>query len=404
VADTREEADKGKSERIHALDGLRTMMLSLVILYHCVLSYVVAPSRNWPFKDDMTTLGADLIVRFIHAFTLPTFFMMAGFFSAMLYLRRGAAEFARNRAARIALPFAVGWMILHPIVGAGFVFSRAAQTGSLSDGIAAVGASIAAGTLLFPNNTMHLWFMYDLVFFYAAILALAPIILSLPIAWREAALAAFGLVLARPWLRLPVLALITFGMLRMVGGTLFASLSFVPNWRLLLGYGMYFGIGWLLHLKREQIAGFERFAWTHVLIALGIFFILEPALRSGLLTGGSLSRFSILLWSTIAGATTVWLFFFGLTGLFLRHFNRPSPAIRYVVDAAFWIYLVHLPLAIWLPGLFSTLVVPAGIKILMVLAITYVVGFLSYDLFVRSTMVGSTLSGRRYPRVIFGAA
>jgi glucan biosynthesis protein C len=380
------------------------MMLSLVILYHCVLSYVVAPSRNWPFKDDMTTLGADLIVRFIHAFTLPTFFMMAGFFSAMLYLRRGAAEFARNRAARIALPFAVGWMILHPIVGAGFVFSRAAQTGSLSDGIAAVGASIAAGTLLFPNNTMHLWFMYDLVFFYAAILALAPIILSLPIAWREAALAAFGLVLARPWLRLPVLALITFGMLRMVGGTLFASLSFVPNWRLLLGYGMYFGIGWLLHLKREQIAGFERFAWTHVLIALGIFFILEPALRSGLLTGGSLSRFSILLWSTIAGATTVWLFFFGLTGLFLRHFNRPSPAIRYVVDAAFWIYLVHLPLAIWLPGLFSTLVVPAGIKILMVLAITYVVGFLSYDLFVRSTMVGSTLSGRRYPRVIFGAA
>jgi hypothetical protein len=167
---------------------------------------------------------------------------------------------------------------------------------------------------------------------------------------------------------------------------------------------MYFGIGWLLHLKREQIAGFERFAWTHVLIALGIFFILEPALRSGLLTGGSLSRFSILLWSTIAGATTVWLFFFGLTGLFLRHFNRPSPAIRYVVDAAFWIYLVHLPLAIWLPGLFSTLVVPAGIKILMVLAITYVVGFLSYDLFVRSTMVGSTLSGRRYPRVIFGAA
>jgi hypothetical protein len=40
----------------------------------------------------------------------------------------------------------------------------------------------------------------------------------------------------------------------------------------------------------------------------------------------------------------------------------------------------------------------------MVLAITYVVGFLSYDLFVRSTMVGSTLSGRRYPRVIFGAA
>ena len=119
----------------------------------------------------MTTLGADLIVRLIHAFTLPTFFMMAGFFSAMLYLRRGAAEFARNRAARIALPFAVGWMILHPIVGAGFAFANAAQSGSLSDGMAAVGTSMADGSLLFPDNTMHLWFMYDLIFFYAAILA-----------------------------------------------------------------------------------------------------------------------------------------------------------------------------------------------------------------------------------------
>jgi glucans biosynthesis protein C len=62
----------------------------------------------------------------------------------------------------------------------------------------------------------------------------------------------------------------------------------------------------------------------------------------------------------------------------------------------FWIYLVHLPLAIWLPGQFSTLVLPAGIKILMLL-VTYVVGFVSYDLFVRSTRLGSTLSGRRYP-------
>jgi hypothetical protein len=100
----------------------------------------------------------------------------------------------------------------------------------------------------------------------------------------------------------------------------------------------------------------------------------------------------------------VWLFFFGLTGLFLRHFNHPSAAIRYVVDGAFWIYLVHLPLAIWLPGLFATLLLPAWIKILMVLALTYLVGFVTYDLFVRSTMVGSTLSGRRYPRVIFAAA
>ena len=254
------EAGAGASERIYALDGLRTTMLFFVVLFHCLLSYIVAPSRNWRFKDEMTTPVADLVVAFIHAFTLPTFFMLAGFFSAMLYLRRGAEVFARNRALRIALPFAIGWAVLHPIVGAGYVFANGVQSGSLSDGLAAAGAALVDGSLLFRDSTLHLWFMYDLLFFYAIALMLGPMVMRVPAAWREGALALFGRLIARPWLRLPLLALMTFGMLRMVGGTLYASLSFVPNWRLLLGYGMYFGFGWLLYLKRDLVRGFERFA------------------------------------------------------------------------------------------------------------------------------------------------
>ena len=147
------EAGAGASERIYALDGLRTTMLFFVVLFHCLLSYIVAPSRNWRFKDEMTTPVADLVVAFIHAFTLPTFFMLAGFFSAMLYLRSGAEMFARNRALRIALPFAVGWTILHPVVGAGYVFANGVQSGSLGDGLAAAGAALVDGSLLFRDST-----------------------------------------------------------------------------------------------------------------------------------------------------------------------------------------------------------------------------------------------------------
>jgi peptidoglycan/LPS O-acetylase OafA/YrhL len=308
--------------------------------------------------------------------------------------------FARNRALRIALPFAVGWTILHPVVGAGYVFANGVQSGSLGDGLAAAGAALVDGSLLFRDSTLHLWFMYDLLFFYASALALAPMVMRAPAAWREAALALFGSVIARPWLRLPLLALMTFGMLRMVGGTLYASLSFVPNWRLLLGYGMYFGFGWLLYLKRDLIRGFERFAWTHAILGLAIFLLTLPVVR--LLTEGPLRRPAFILVSMAVSAIVVWLLFFGLTGLFLRHFNRPSPAVRYVVDASFWVYLVHLPLTIFLPGVFSNLAWLPSIKILMVLAITLLFGFVTYDLFVRSTVIGSVLNGRRYPRVLFG--
>ena len=135
-------------------------------------------------------------------------------------------------------------------------------------------------------------------------------------------------------------------------------------------------------------------------MGLAIFLLTLPVVR--LLTEAPLRRAAFILVSMVVSATVVWLLFFGLTGLFLRHFNRPSPAVRYVVDASFWVYLVHLPLTIWLPGLFSNLAWVPSVKILMVLAITLLFGFVTYDLFVRSTIIGSVLNGRRYPRVLFG--
>ncbi len=383
-------------QRIYALDSLRATMIFLVVLYHCLLSYIVAPSRNWVFKDEMTTFLADVVIRFIHVFTLPTFFMLAGFFSAMLYLQRGGGTFLRSRATRIALPFAVAWMILHPMVGAGFVFANGAQSGSLRNGLAAAGAAMMDGSLFFPDNTMHLWFMYDLMFFYAVVLVLVPIAMYLPSAWRAVALRIFGSIISGPFLRLPILALITFAMLRMVGGTLYASLSFVPNWRLLLGYGLYFGFGWLLYLKRDLIHSFDRLAWTQTLLGVSLFFIVGASIA--LLPAGTIPRSTIVFMLMSMGATVVWLLFFGLTGLYVKYFNRPSSVIRYIVDSSFWIYLAHLPLAIWLPGLFSGLAIFAWIKILMVLSITYLIGFATYDLFVRPTFIGAILSGRRYPR------
>lgn len=392
----------GSSERIHALDTLRATMLSFVVLFHTVLSYTTRPSRMWTFQDSMTTSAADFIVRFVHLFTLPTFFMLAGFFSGMLYLRRGPEEFTHNRAIRIVLPFVVGWLVLHPIVGAGFIFAPAAKGASLSEGWAAVRAAFADGSLFFPDSTIHLWFMYNLIFYYAVVLAVVPLILCLPAAWRDGAVAVFAFIIARPLLRLVVLIPMTAGMLWMVGGSLYASLSFVPNLLLHSAYGMYFTFGWLLYLVRDQIQGFSRFAWTQTLLGMAIFVLTGPILR--LLLGNRLLPAIMLIMVTILGAMLVWMFFFGLSGLFLRYFNRPSPAVRYLVDASFWIYLVHLPLTIWLPGLFSGVAAPALMKILVVLGITYVFAIATYDLFVRATVIGLVLSGRRHPRALFGAA
>jgi peptidoglycan/LPS O-acetylase OafA/YrhL len=222
--------------------------------------------------------------------------------------------------------------------------------------------------------------------------------MHLPATLRQRSRAILGAVVTRPLLRLAILTPLTAVMLRMVGGTLYASLSFVPNWPLLLGYGLFFAVGWLLYLQREHFLKFERFAWTQTLAGLVILLFFLPAVRE---LAGPLPRPTLLFLSTLVNGTVVWLLFFGLTGLFLRHLNRPSPIARYVADASFWIYMIHLPIVIWVAGILSVVAWTPWLKIGVILVVTYLAGFLSYDLFVRSTIIGAVLSGRRYERRFF---
>ena len=56
-------------------------------------------------------------------------------------------------------------------------------------------------------------------------------------------------------------------------------------------------------------------------------------------------------WTVITSGVTMGLLVFGFIGLFMRYLNSYNPVMRYITDASYWIYLMHLPFAIWIPGL-----------------------------------------------------
>ena len=98
--------------RYHSLDGLRAVMMLLGLVLHAAISYGAFPYRDaWPFKDRSTLPLFDILVFTIHIFRMPVFYVMAGFFAAMLHLRRGPGGLVRNRATRILVPFVVGWVV-----------------------------------------------------------------------------------------------------------------------------------------------------------------------------------------------------------------------------------------------------------------------------------------------------
>ena len=84
----------------------------------------------------------------------------------------------------------------------------------------------------------------------------------------------------------------------------------------------------------------------------------------------------------------------------MRYLDKPSPWGRYFSDASYWLYLVHLPLTLWVPGLLSPFGWSPFIKSGITLAVTTGVTVLTYHLLVRSTPIGTLLNGRRYPRAL----
>ena len=55
----------------------------------------------WPFKDrDSTHPLFDLLVGYIHAFRMPVFFAVAGFFGALLFHEKSPRDMLKNRLAR----------------------------------------------------------------------------------------------------------------------------------------------------------------------------------------------------------------------------------------------------------------------------------------------------------------
>ena len=82
--------------------------------------------------------------------------------------------------------------------------------------------------------------------------------------------------------------------------------------------------------------------------------------------------------------------------LFVNLFNVESNRLRYISDASYWVYIIHLPLTHFIPGLFHQSSMNVFIKFTITSIIVTGICFTTYHYLVRSTFIGEFLNGRRY--------
>src|SRR3569623_690097 len=137
-----------ESLRRHDLDALRAFAMLLGIALHASLSFSMIP---WVVHDSRQSDMYSLFMMAVHGFRMPLFFLVSGFFTAMLWRKRGLASLLKQRALRILVPCLVGAAMMPPLLNwvTAWAVPNAVPVATADDG------SIAAAVRSSDSAALH---------------------------------------------------------------------------------------------------------------------------------------------------------------------------------------------------------------------------------------------------------
>lgn len=330
------------SGRRHDLDWIRIAAFALLIVYHVGLAY---GPYDWHVHSAHTLEWIREGVLITNPWRLTLLFLVSGAALRFMTLRKTPAEVARLRVARLGPPLVFGVLVLVTIQSWIEAMDKSHESISypawlwhefspsgLADGV--------------PLN--HLWFVLYIAVYSFIVVAL----LNRP-AWIAAAEARIGPAL-RGWRLLIIPALY----LMVVRAWLFPHFGLTNNivwdWYNHAQSLAAFLFGFLAVRQESLWKDFQRFRW----IGLGVaavalpLMMLQVAHPGGGAYGGIPRNVVVALdqWAVMVAVL-------GFASLYLR--KSASPALTYLNDAVFTLYLAHqtiLVCAVWL-------IRPAGLPV-----------------------------------------
>jgi peptidoglycan/LPS O-acetylase OafA/YrhL len=319
---------------------------------------------------------------------MPLFFLLSGFFTSMLWQRRGLASLIKHRARHIALPLFVGLFTVLPAVVVGALIAA-----MLPAGAPLVQPESATGPEFSFAHMWFLWYLLWLLAAFAAVAALATYVTrhsaGARILWPLSLKVAL-------WL-LPLVTIVP--QLMMGAGSTEPAFGpdtdegLLPALRILAYYATFFAFGTLLFLGRDRshapLVAIVGRRWR-VLLPAATLLIFPAALAATY-------QASVNMWPAAAVLQTAyaWTMSFALIGLFHHFLATERYWIRFMSDASYYMYLMHLPLVFVAQGVVAAWPVPALLKFLLICVAVFALLLLSYRYLVRYTIVGRLLNGVR---------
>jgi fucose 4-O-acetylase-like acetyltransferase len=330
--------------RLLFVDNIRILLIILVVMLHLSVTYGGAGS--WYYKEGRADTVSSILLSLhngtVQAFSMGLFFLIAGYFTAGSYDRKGPARFLKDRLLRLGIPMlcydmVIGPLIAYPLIRTGVWQSAGSYRGYL--------AWYYSG---FHIGTGPLWFVEALLIFAIGYVLWRRIAgagprptvneANLPGSGAIAAFAvALGLVsfLVRIWLPIGW----TFGPLNF-------QFPFFPQYVCLFVVGvMAYRRNWLTRIPDAAGRLWLSVAVLFVAVLLPALTVAGGALSGDLMPfmgGLHWQCLAYALWEQVAAVAII----IALLVLFRKRLNRQGRLTRTASASAYTVYIIHGPIII----------------------------------------------------------
>ena len=374
------------TKRYHGVDVVRALAMLAGIPFHACLSYGLI-NYDWAI---MTSNGHPLMDFFgysIRIFRMPLFFFIAGFFANLVFIKN-KKSFLSDRIRRITIPLIVTSLFLLPLLKS--LWLTGEQPSLLFQGELKQLWSYIISTFWEPSspelvrhsvNFAHLWFLlyltcFSLLTYLFTKLKFNPLLSKM--------LRSGHVCLA--------VTLTFFSLLLMKGSWVDEPFTWYPKISLLFYYGVFYFYGWFAFHSRQKFDQIlnQKKKWLLVLFA-------------GVLVGGGRVYYQVFLDESLIINSTLlhawmalgtWLLVLGSIGIagFIAQIKRP--VITYLVEASYSLYIIHLPIVVFLQILLESTEIFWLLKFLLTSTLSLILGLIIYHFLVRNKWMSRFLKGR----------
>jgi glucans biosynthesis protein C len=374
------------NQRLIYLDNLRALAMLAGVVFHAALAYSPIAQPFFPTADRQNSLWIDVPIWFLHLFRMPLFFVIAGYFCALLVQKRGMLGMLADRARRIGLVFVLFWPVIYWSLKHSTEIAAAQALHPSPVLLFLRSMSTKHPNLILPPTTNHLWFLYYLIWFYVLSWCITRLDITRAITRPFAALDARGWLGLMPLLLVPSLAF--------VPAPHPAPESVLPQFWAIGFYGCYFALGHAWHTHQHSapnlLATLESHASRLLIASIGLYGVFLSLLKrqisgqdTAALMAYAMKPQSYTLHWLIAlceAYISAWMCVVCLS-YGKRFLNNSSRWLSVLSQTSYWSYLVHLPVLFLIQYQLMDFAWHFSIKLAAAVGLTLSVCLLSYWVF-----------------------